>query len=98
MDDTEIRDILADKKFNSFWGNTFVGDEFKTAPKVFSKDHKAIDLIKKKQYIFTKNYSDSEVLDENFTNEVEKAFKAVRPYFDYMRDVLTTDLNGVSLI
>lgn len=98
MDDSEIRDILADKKFNSVWGNTFVGDEVKTAPKGFSKDHKAIDLIKKKQYIFTKNYSDSEVLDENFTNEVDKAFKAVRPYFDYMSDVLTTDLNGVSLI
>lgn len=98
MDDTEIRDILADKKFNSFWGNTFVGDEVKTVPKGFSKDHKAIDLIKKKQYIFTKNYSDSEVLHENFTNEVDNAFKEVRPYFDYMSDVLTTDLNGVSLI
>ena len=98
MDDEEIRTILANKKFNSIWGNSFVGDEVKTAPKGFSKDHKAIDLIKKKQYIFTKKYTDVEVLDANFINEIDSAFKAVRPYFDYMSDVLTTDLNGVSLI
>jgi len=98
MDDEEIRTILADKKFNSIWGDKFIGDEVKTAPKGFSKDHKNIDLIKKKQYIFTKKYTDKEVLDANFINEVDEAFKAIRPYFNYMSDVLTTDLNGESLI
>ncbi|WJJ95437.1 DUF2461 domain-containing protein [Algibacter luteus] len=98
MDDSEIRDILADKKFNKVWGNTFVGDEVKTAPKGFSKDHKAIDLIKKKQYIFTKKFTDKEVQSDQFINEIDAAFKAVRPYFNYMSDVLTTDLNGVSLV
>ena len=98
MDDSEIREILSNKKFNSIWGNTFVGDEVKTAPKGFNKDHKAIDLIKKKQYIFTKKYSDSEVLQPNFIEQVNQDFKTVRPFFDYMSEVLTTDLNGVSLI
>lgn len=98
MDDSEIRDILANKKFNSVWGDTFVGDEVKTAPKGFSKEHKAIDLIKKKQYIFTKKYTDKEVLDANFIKNVNDSFKVIRPYFNYMSDVLTTDLNGVSLI
>ncbi|WP_298497630.1 DUF2461 domain-containing protein [uncultured Algibacter sp.] len=98
MDDSEIRAILADKKFNTIWGDSFIGDEVKSAPRGFNKDHKAIDLIKKKQYIFTKKYSDKEVLDPSFINEVDLAFKAIRPFFDYMSDVLTTDLNGVSLI
>ena len=98
MDDSEIRDILANKKFNSVWGDRFVGDEVKTAPKGFSKEHKAIDLIKKKQYIFTKKYTDKEVLDAHFIKNVNDSFKAIRPYFNYMSDVLTTDLNGVSLI
>lgn len=97
MDDTEIRAILNDKTFNSVWGN-FVGDEVKTAPKGFSKDHKAIDLIKKKQYIFIKKYTDSQVLSDNFITDVNQSFKAIRPYFDYMSEVLTTDLNGVSII
>ncbi|GAL64938.1 DUF2461 family protein [Algibacter lectus] len=77
---------------------SFVGDEVKTAPRGFNKEDKAIDLIKKKQYIFIKKYTDAEVLDSNFINEVSSVFKIIRPYFDYMSDVLTTDLNGVSLI
>jgi uncharacterized protein (TIGR02453 family) len=97
MDDSEMREILANKKFKNIWGS-FVGDEVKTAPKGFSKEHKSIDLIRKKQYIFTKKYTDKEVLDLNFIENVTEAFKAIRPYFDYMSDVLTTDLNGVSLI
>ena len=97
MDDDEIRNILNDKKLKSIWGN-FVGDEVKTAPRGFDKQHKAIDLIKKKQFIFIKKFTDKEVIDENFINEIDIAFKAIRPYFDYMSDVLTTDLNGVSLI
>lgn len=97
MDDQEIRDILNDEKFKSIWGG-FVGNEVKTAPKGFSKEHKSIDLIKKKQYIFVKKYTDKEVLDTNFMDNVNEAFKAIRPYFNYMSDVLTTDLNGVSLI
>jgi len=98
MDDSEIRDILADKKFNTVWGNSFVGDEVKTAPRGFDKEHKAIDLIKKKQYIFTKKFTDKAVLDANFLDEVNASFKAIRPFFDYLSDVLTTDLNGASLI
>lgn len=98
MDDSEIRKILANKKFNSIWSDSFVGDEVKTAPRNFDKAHKAIDLIKKKQYIFIKKFTDKEVIAPGFINEIDVAFKAIRPYFDYMSDVLTTDLNGVSLI
>lgn len=98
MDDSEIREIFADKKFNSVWGDAFIGDEVKSAPRGFDKEHKAIDLIKKKQYIFTKKYTDKEVLDTGFLNEVDKSFRAIRPFFNYMNDVLTTDLNGVSMI
>lgn len=97
MDDSEIREILENKTFKSIWGG-FVGDEVKTAPRGFNKDHQAIDLIKKKQYIFIKKFSDKEVLDSKFIDTVNESFKVVRPFLDYMSDVLTTDLNGVSLI
>lgn len=97
MDDSEMRSIMNNKAFKAAWGD-LVGDEVKTAPKGFNKEHKSIDLIKKKQFIFTKKYTDKEVLDPNFLADVGQAFKTIRPYFDYMSDVLTTDLNGVSLI
>ena len=97
MDDEAIRAIIGKASFKKIWGD-FVGEEVKTAPKGFSKEHPAIDLIKKKQYIFVKKYSDKEVLEPEFLSEIDKAFKAIRPYFDYMSDVLTTNLNGESLI
>lgn len=97
MDDSEMRDILKNKTFKATWGN-FEGDELKTAPKGFDKEHPAIDLIRKKQFIFTKKYTDKEVLADGFLEDVNGAFKVIRPYFDYMSDVLTTNLNGESLL
>ena len=97
MDDAEIRDIINNKAFKNIWGE-FVGNELKTAPREFDKEHKAIDLIKKKQFIFTKKYTDKEVLDKDFLKDVSNSFKAIRPYFNYMSDVLTTNLNGESII
>lgn len=97
VDASEMRDILNNNTFKSIWGD-LVGDEVKTAPKGFSKDHENIDLIKKKQYIFIRKYTDAQVLDAGFIDDVSVAFKAIRPYFDYMSDVLTTNLNGESLI
>ena len=95
-DASEMREILKDKKIKSIWGE-LVGDELKTAPRDFDKDHPAIDLIRKKQFIFTKKYTDKEVLSDTFLDDVNKSFKAIRPYFDYMSDVLTTNLNGESI-
>ena len=97
MDDQEIRAIINDKSFKSIWGD-FVGDEVKTAPKGFSKEHPAIDLIKKKQFIFVRKFKDKDVISHNFIEDINTSFKAIRPYFDYMSDVLTTNLNGESLI
>ncbi|MBC3846268.1 DUF2461 domain-containing protein [Winogradskyella echinorum] len=97
MDDSEMRAILKDKTFKVTWGD-FVGDELKTAPKGFDKEHAAIDLIRRKQFIFTKKYTDREVVADGFLEEVNKSFKDIRPYFNYMSDVLTTNLNGESLL
>jgi len=97
QDDEDIRTLINDKKFKSIWGD-FVGDELKTAPRNFDKDHPAIDLIRKKQFIFTKTYTDKEVTSDGFIDDVNASFKAIRPFFDYMSDVLTTNLNGESII
>ena len=62
-----------------------------------SKEHENIDLIRKKQFVFTKNFTDEEVLSPGFMEEINNAFKAIRPYFDFMTEVLTTDENGMSI-
>ena len=74
------------------------GEKIATAPKGFSRDNPAIELLNHKQFYFERKFSDQEVLDVNFLKELNQTFKNLRSYFDYMSDVLTTDLNGVSVI
>lgn len=74
------------------------GDQVKTAPRGFAKDHAAIDLLRYKQFWFERSFSDKEVLANDFLDQVNKTFKSIRPFFNYMSEVLTTDLNGESKI
>ena len=97
VDAAELREVMADAKLKAHWGG-LQGDEVKTAPKGFSKEHADIDLIRKKQFLFIKKFTDKEVLSTDFQNQILSHFKAIRPFFDYMSNVLTTDLNGVSLL
>lgn len=96
-DASEFRMIINDRAFKNNWGE-LKGDELKSAPKGFAKEHADIELIRKKQYLFIKNYTESQLLTTGFLEQVNTHFKAVRPYLDYMSEILTTDLNGVSLI
>lgn len=70
------------------------GNKVLTSPRGFSKDHEAIDLIRHKQFILRHDFTNKEVLDPAFIYKVNDLFKAVRPFFDYLSFVLTTDLNG----
>ena len=92
-----LRAIIAEPRFKAVWG-PLEGDELRSAPRGFDKLDQNIDLIRKKQFIFSKKYTDKEVLSERFTLEVIDSFKAIRPYFDYMSSVLTTNLNGESIL
>ncbi|MCJ7467341.1 MAG: DUF2461 domain-containing protein [Maribacter sp.] len=96
-DASEFRKIINDVSFKKVWGE-LVGDEVKTAPKGFDRDHPDIDLIKRKQFIFVRNFSDQQVLSNDFVKTIDDSFKAIRPYFDLMSMILTTDLNGESLL
>ena len=96
-DTSEIREILSNKTFIKHFGK-LQGESLKTAPRGFDKEHPAMDLIRMKQFIVTKDFTDEEVLSPNFFEEVSNSFKAMRPYFNYMSEILTTDLNGVSMI
>ena len=98
LDDQEIRAILKAPDFKKVFGGELEGEELKTAPKGFQKEHPAIDLIRKKGFIATRKFTDKEVLSPNFLKEVLYSFQTLRPFFDYMSEVLTTDLNGVSTV
>lgn len=91
--DNELEDILHSKEIKNTFGN-LVGDEVKTAPKGFDKNHERIALLKKKQFLLIHKFTDNEVLKPDFFKEAAKVFKKSRPFVDYMTDVLLTNLNG----
>ncbi len=97
MDHTEIEQITHHPTFVKYFGTLEGEDAVKTAPKGFDKNHPAIDLIKKKQFVVRRPFTDKQVLSGRFQQEVLLTFLAMRPFFDYMSDILTTDLNGKSL-
>ncbi len=93
---TEIEKIIADKTFIQYFGE-LKGDSVKTAPRGFDKNHPAIGLIRKKQFLVMRKFTDTEVLSDNFQKEVLLTLLAMRPFFDYMSEILTTDMNGEPL-
>ena len=97
FDAAELETLISDPTFKKYWVE-LSGDEVKTAPKGFSKEHPNINLIRKKQFVFIKNFSNKEVLASDFLTVVDQYFINIRPFFDYMSSVLTTDLNGESLL
>jgi uncharacterized protein (TIGR02453 family) len=97
IDGEEYRAILNDKSFRSVWGE-LEGEVVKTAPKGYAKDHPHIDLLRFKQHIFTINYSDKEICQSDFLDRANKALQAVRPFVDYMSEMLTTNADGESLV
>lgn len=92
-----LRDIIAQATFQKTFGE-LKGDAVKTAPKGYSKDHPNIDLIRHKQFIVTRSFTDKEVMSSDFLEQVVTTFQAMRPFFDYMSEVLTTDSNGVPIV
>lgn len=94
IDASEIREILTQKKVREFFPNGIEGEELKTAPRDFDKNHSAIDLIRKKQFYLKKTLSDSEVLSPNLSEILKLNFQVTVPFLNYMSEVVTTNLNG----
>ena len=92
-DSSELRAILNSKNFKETF-KELKGEQLKTTPKGFKADDESIDLLRFKQFLLVKNFTDKEVLASDFSEKMNDAFKNKRPLFDYMSEVLTTDGNG----
>jgi uncharacterized protein (TIGR02453 family) len=96
FDDAPIRKILKSKNFVSSFGY-LQGEQLKTTPKGFDSNSKAIDLLRYKQFLVIRKFTDKEMLSDTFFDEASKTFKHMRPFFDYMSEALTTDINGIEI-
>ena len=98
IDAGEMRAILNNTDFKNAFSGLNQEHQVKTAPKGFVKDHPNIDLIKNKAFFVTHSFSDEEVLASDFKDNLLHHYELLRPFFNYMSEILTTDLNGVSLL
>ncbi len=92
-DPAPLRKILNSKSFKETFG-TLQGEQLKTAPKGFDPTNEAIDLLRYKQFLLIRPFTDKDTASNSFLEQANNTFKAMRPFFDYMSDVLTTDVNG----
>lgn len=96
FDANPLRKILKSKTFISTFGE-LKGEQLKTTPKGFDANNEGIDLLRYKQFLVMRNFSDKEVMSETFLKEANQTFKNMRPFFDYMSEVLSMDINGISI-
>lgn len=93
----ELENILNDPNLIREFGG-LKGEQVKTTPKGFDKAHPRIDLLRYKQFLLTKKYTDDEVFAADFIDKICSDYKIMQPFFLYMTDVLTTDANGESIL
>lgn len=96
-DPQPLRKIIASADFQKTFGE-LKGDKVKTAPKGYAKDHPAIDLLRHKQFVVSRSFSDKEIMAPDFLEKVVDTFCKMHPFFNYMSEVLTTDSNGVLVV
>lgn len=97
FDATPLRKILKVKTFVKTFGS-LQGEQLKTVPKGYDACNDAVDLLRYKQFLLIRPFTDQEVLAPTFVKETVATFRSMRPFFDYMSEVLTTDINGISLL
>ena len=97
VDDSELRSVINSPEFTSTFGQV-QGEQLKSAPKGFDKTHPAIDLLRYKQFIVSTHFTSQEVLSPDFAKKAVEVYQTMLPFFEVMTEMLTTNLNGESLI
>ncbi len=88
--------LLSGKTLVATFGG-MTGDQLGTAPRGYPKDRPGITLLRYKQFLLKHDFTDAEVLSPDFPRKASDTFKKMRPFLDFMSEILTTDINGVSL-
>lgn len=66
------------------------GDKLKKVPRGFSEDHPAADLLKLKQIVAWRTFSDDQAYAEDFGAELVATYHAVQPFLAYLEEACGT--------
>lgn len=82
-----FRGILNKPAFKKHFSG-ILGDQLKTAPQGYPKDHPDIDLLKFKGYAVIKPLSTDTLLSENLLNDIARAWKEMKVLNDFLNKAL----------
>lgn len=86
-DAAELKKITQTKDFVEAFG-TIEGDRLKTTPRGYDRAHPEIELLQLKQITVVHGFSDQEVLKPDFAGQVVKVCRTMRPFLDYLNDIM----------
>ena len=86
-DASPFKEIIQARSFVDNFGQ-IEGEKLKTAPQGYDRTHPEIDLLQYKQIAAIHYYTDSQVLSNNFPDQVISNCRAMRPFLDYLNNLL----------
>jgi uncharacterized protein (TIGR02453 family) len=87
FDDKPLRKVLASSKVAGVFPG-LTGETLTRVPRGYDAASPAADLLKYKQFLLERHFTDAEVLAPDFIDTAVTTMKALKPFFDYMSDIL----------
>lgn len=87
-DANSLRAILIKPAFKKTFGGLDEWEKLKTAPKGFSADHPALDLLRHKHFTATVGLTDAEIVAPEFSKRVVQTFRTLQPLNDWLNSAL----------
>ncbi|MBW4436362.1 MAG: DUF2461 domain-containing protein [Pleurocapsa minor GSE-CHR-MK-17-07R] len=82
-----LRNIIDAPMFQQMFGG-LTGEQVKTAPRGFAKDHPEIDLLRYKEFMAQRAFSDVVATQADFPDQVIATFQAAKPLTLYFHELL----------
>ncbi|MEP2023877.1 MAG: DUF2461 domain-containing protein [Reichenbachiella sp.] len=80
--------LLASKNFKETFGE-IRGEKLKTAPKGYPKDHPNIELLRFKSFYVIKEFSEKDLADEGFFDELISTYKKAYEFNKYLKEAIS---------
>lgn len=84
----KLEAIFKSSAFKKHYPGFDVFDQLKKAPKGYAPDHKYAEWLKLKSFIVTHYFKDTEVLHKDFQKSTLAAFKAMKPFNDFLAEAI----------
>ncbi|MGB0929225.1 MAG: DUF2461 domain-containing protein [Chitinophagales bacterium] len=83
----DFEKIVANPKFVAFFGE-LQGDQLKTAPKGYPKDHPAIQYLRYKDFVAVRKLKDTQATSSDFAAIVAETMQTMKPLKDFLNEAI----------